>query len=141
MKHLIDKYERLNTQSWVPMTARKMAEHIGCSYPTASRALADLVAWKFIDGEIASFEDKDKAMSRYKLNMFPFQGEKPRHEYMLGHEWNALRSRSWIPAERKLRLTVTAPESDILTFVKEHSDRPIETQPDISYYNPNESTA
>jgi hypothetical protein len=91
------------------------------------QSTADLVALKFIDGQIATFEDKDKNMSRYKLNMFPFQGEKPKHEYMLGSEWNKLRFRSWAPREKRLRVTVTAPEWDVLTFVKEHSDRPVES--------------
>jgi hypothetical protein len=129
MKHLMDKYEKAGNESWVPMTARKMADHIGCSHMTAARALAELVALKFVDGEIATFEDKGKSMSRYKLNMFPFQGEKPKHEYMLGSEWNALRFRSWKPiADPKLRVVVYAPESDIMTFVQEHSERPREVR-------------
>jgi hypothetical protein len=130
MKHLIDRYDQLGTESWVPMTGRQMAEHIGCSRQTADRSLADLVAMRFTDGEVASFADRKKNPSRYKLNMLPFNGAKPKHEYMLGHEWAALRQRSWRPVEPRFKVTIEGvPGSDIETILKDHSERPASVQP------------
>lgn len=82
MDELVRRYQRAADEKEIAITERQLGEALGVSRMTAYRAIDHLNAKRFISRiKTGCYEEKRKP-SLYKLNMFPYRGALPAHEYV-----------------------------------------------------------
>jgi hypothetical protein len=82
LAEMIDRYKKAGDEKPVAITSRQIAQSCKMSRATAARAILDLVDKGFVVVVSKGQYDDKRKPSRYRLTMFPCNGDDATHDYI-----------------------------------------------------------
>jgi hypothetical protein len=107
VRRMIAIYKALGIDGYVTFSSKSAAEVIGASRPTAMKAFRGLVEMGIISPVREGHFKNRHQPSRWKLNMFPFDGEPATHDYLTDRERRGIRRNR---KRREVTITLDAAE-------------------------------